>query len=119
MYPGTDREQIMVTNGSIEANFVTMWTLLEPGDELVLMLPNYMQLWGAAWAFGVVVKPFYLHESLGWQPDPEEIRGLITPKTKMIAVCNPNNPTGAVLGAETMKEIIEIARGRRRVAVCR
>ena len=40
MYPGTDRENIMVTSGSIEANFVALWTLLNPGDELLLMLPN-------------------------------------------------------------------------------
>ncbi len=109
MYPSTDREQIMVTNGSIEANFVSMWTLLEPGDELVLMLPNYMQLWGAARAFGVHVKPFYLHESRNWQPDLDELRSLVTPKTRMIAVCNPNNPTGAVLSDEAMTEIINIA----------
>ncbi len=40
LYPGTDRDNILVTNGSIEANFVAVWTLLSPGDELVLMLPN-------------------------------------------------------------------------------
>ncbi len=110
MYAGTDREQIMVTNGSIEANFVSMWTLLEPGDELVLMLPNYMQLWGAARAFGITVRPFHLREDLNWQPDLVELRSLVTPKTKMIAVCNPNNPTGAVLTDGAMNEIVSIAR---------
>ena len=110
MYEGTDRDQIMVTNGSIEANFITLWTLLEAGDELVLMLPNYMQLFGAARAFGVKVTPFYLRENLGWQPDLDELRGIVTSRTKMIAVCNPNNPTGAVLSGTAMEEIVQLAR---------
>ncbi len=111
MYPGTDRDQVMVTNGSIEANFVTLWTMLDAGDELVLMLPNYMQIWGAARAFGVDIKPFYLREELGWQPDLEELRSMVSTSTKMIAVCNPNNPTGAVLSNSAMDEIVKLAEG--------
>jgi aspartate/methionine/tyrosine aminotransferase len=111
LYPGTDRDHVMVTAGSIEANFVAMWTLLEPGDELVLMLPNYMQLWGTARSFGVDVKPFHLREDLGWQPDLDELRSLVSPRTKMIAVCNPNNPTGAVLSPSAMDAIVEMAEG--------
>ena len=111
MYPGTDRENIMVTSGSIEANFVALWTLLNPGDELLLMLPNYMQLWGAARGFGIEVKPFHLLEDRDWQPDLDELRNLVSPNTKMIAICNPNNPTGAILSSSAMDEIVEIARG--------
>jgi len=110
MYPGTNRDNVLVTNGSIEANFVAMWSLLNPGDELVLMLPNYMQIWGIARAFNITVKPFYLKEELGWQPDLEELTKLVTPKTKMIAVCNPNNPTGAVLSEEAMHKIVSMAK---------
>lgn len=110
MYPGTNRENILVTNGSIEANFVTIWNLLERGDEIVLMLPNYMQIWGLARAFGMTVKPFYLREELGWQPDLDELCKLVTPNTKMIAVCNPNNPTGAILSEEAMAEIVRLAK---------
>jgi len=110
LYPGTNRDNILVTNGSIEANFVAIWTLLNPGDELVLMLPNYMQIWGIARAFNITVKPFYLKEELGWQPDLDEFTKLITPKTKMIAVCNPNNPTGSVLSEEAMNEIVSRAK---------
>ncbi len=110
MYPGTDRENILVTSGSAEANFVAVWNLLERGDEIVLMLPNYMQIWGVARAFGIEVKPFYLKEELSWQPDIAELREIVTSKTKMIAVCNPNNPTGAILSKDAMSEIIKIAR---------
>jgi len=110
MYPGTDMDNILVTSGSIEANFVSIWNLLNKGDELVLMLPNYMQIWGVARAFGIDVKPFYLKEELNWQPDLNELRDLVTSKTKMIAVCNPNNPTGAVMSEEAMAEIVRLAR---------
>jgi len=110
MYQGTDCDNILVTNGSIEANFVTMWSLLESSDELVHMLPNYMQIQGLTRSFGVNVKPFYLHEELGWQPDLDELRKLVTPHTKMIAICNPNNPTGAVLSKKAREEIIRLAR---------
>ena len=109
MYPGTNRDNVMVTSGSIEANFVTVWSLLERGDELVLMLPNYMQIWGVARAFDINVKPFYLKEELQWQPDLDELKRLVSPKTKMIAVCNPNNPTGAVLSEDAMDIIVELA----------
>ncbi|MBL7082328.1 MAG: aminotransferase class I/II-fold pyridoxal phosphate-dependent enzyme [Candidatus Aminicenantes bacterium] len=109
LYPGTDLDNVLVTNGSAEANFITIWTNLEPGDELILMLPNYMQIWGIARSFGVTVKPFYLREDLNWGPDLDELKSLISPRTKMIAVCNPNNPTGAVLSKEEMKEIVHIA----------
>jgi len=110
MYPGTDRDNILVTSGSIEANFIAIWNLLEKGDEIVLMLPNYMQIWGVARAFGIDVKPFYLKEELDWQPDLDELQGLVTSKTKMIAVCNPNNPTGAILSEEAMSKIVELGK---------
>jgi len=109
LYPGADLDNVLVTNGSAEANFINVWCNLEPGDELLLMVPNYMQMWGIARAFGATVKPFHLREDLNWGPDLEELKSLITSRTKMIAVCNPNNPTGAVLSEEAMKEIIHIA----------
>lgn len=109
MYPGADEDCVTVTCGSAEANFISMWDLLEPGDELVVMLPNYMQIWGLGRAFGAVVKPFHLKESLGWQPDPAEVEELVTDKTKVIALCHPNNPTGAVLTEATMDKLIALA----------
>jgi len=109
LYPGTDKDNVLVTNGTAEANFITVWSFLEPGDELILMLPNYMQIWGIARSFGVTIKPFHLKEELNWGPDLDELEDRISPRTKMIAVCNPNNPTGAVLNEEAMKEIVRLA----------
>jgi aspartate/methionine/tyrosine aminotransferase len=109
LYPGIGLEQILATAGSSEANFLLMWSLIEPGDEVLFELPNYMQMGGLLRAFGAEVKPFYLRESLGWQPDLDEMRRLVTPRTKLIVLTNPNNPTGSVLDPEVMKGIIELA----------
>lgn len=109
LYPGASVDNILVTNGSAEANFLSVWTNIESGDELILMVPNYMQIWGLARSFGATVKQFHLREELGWAPDLEELKRLISSRTKAIAVCNPNNPTGATLSTESMDEIARLA----------
>ncbi len=110
LYPGADLDNVLVTNGSAEANFINIWCNLDAGDELLLMVPNYMQMWGIARTFGVKVKPFHLREELNWDPDLDELKNLITSRTKMIAICNPNNPTGAVMSNEAMEEIVRLAK---------
>jgi aspartate/methionine/tyrosine aminotransferase len=109
LYPGADAANVLVTNGTAEANFTAVWSMLEPGDELVLMLPNYMQIYGLARSFGADVKPFHLIEQVKWGPSIEQLKQLVTKKTKMIAVCNPNNPTGAVLSDVEMRWIFKLA----------
>jgi aspartate/methionine/tyrosine aminotransferase len=74
-----------------------------------MMVPNYMQIWGIVEEMGATPKAFHLREHDNWAPDLEELRRLVTPKTKMIAVCNPNNPTGATLSEAGMHEIVAIA----------
>jgi aspartate/methionine/tyrosine aminotransferase len=111
LYPGIGLEQILATAGSSEANFLLMWSLIEPGDEVLFEVPNYMQMAGLLRAFGAAVKPFRLHESLGWQPDLDEMRRLVTPKTKLIVLTNPNNPTGSILSPEVMNGIVAMASG--------
>ncbi len=110
MYNDVDEENVLVTNGSSEANFVACHTLLEKGDEVVMMIPNYMQIWGIAKEMGCIPKAFHLKEENEWAPDLEELRSLVSPKTKMIAICNPNNPTGYTLTSQEIKEIVEIAK---------
>ncbi len=109
LYPNQSMDNVLVTNGSSEANFIACHTLVEPGDEVVMMVPNYMQIWGIVEEMGATPKAFHLRESRDWAPDLEELRQLVTPKTKMIAVCNPNNPTGATLSEVEMREIVSIA----------
>lgn len=109
LYPGTNIENILVTSGSSEANFLLIWSQIEPGDEVVFMLPNYMQMWGLLRGFGADVKPFYLREELNWNPDLDELKRIVSKKTKLIVVNNPNNPTGAVLSPEVRETIIDLA----------
>lgn len=110
LYKGLDEDNIMVTNGSSEANFLAMHTLLKIGDEVVIMNPNYMQIWGAVEEMGCIPKAFNLRSENNWAPDMDELRSLVTENTKMIVICNPNNPTGYVLTDTEMQEMVEIAR---------
>jgi aspartate/methionine/tyrosine aminotransferase len=109
LYPGIGPDQILATAGSSEANFLLMWSLIEPGDEVLFELPNYMQMWGLLRGFGARVRSFHLRHDLGWQPDLDELRRLVTPKTKLIVLTNPNNPTGSVLSREAMDGFVSLA----------
>jgi len=108
-------ENITVTNGGSEANYVTLWTLLEPGSRLAFMIPNYMQGWGLGRAYADGVDAFLLvkHKDGGqyrWALDVESLKHAVTPKTNVILVTNPNNPTGAVLTAAEMDAVVDVAR---------
>src|SRR5436190_17434415 len=95
-YPGATSDHIQVTNGGSEANYIATWNLVEPGDEVVMMVPNYMQTWGVARAFGAAVREWPLaHDGSRWTIDAAALDRLVSPRTKLIVVCNPNNPTGA------------------------
>jgi len=107
LYPGASPEQVLVTTGSSEANFVLCWRLIEPGDKVAIMLPNYLQTWGLAQNFGAEVRGFELHEERGWEPFVEEIRSAIAPGTKLVVVTNPHNPTGHVLSDDARRAIVE------------
>ncbi len=109
-YQGANRENVLVTVGAIEANYLAVRALLDPGDEVVVMLPNYMQIWGIAKNHDLKIKTFQLIEENGWAPDLEELESKVSPATKLIAVCNPNNPTGRAMTEAEMGRIVDIAR---------
>jgi aspartate/methionine/tyrosine aminotransferase len=109
LYPGATADNVVVANGTAEANYISVWRLVEPGDEVVLMLPNYMQLWGVARGQGATVVPWHLREERSWGPDLDELDALVGPRTRLIALVNPNNPTGAILGEEAMRRIAAAA----------
>ncbi len=109
LYREQGADNVIVTNGSSEANFVACHTLLGPGDEVVMMVPNYMQIWGIVEEMGAAPRAFHLREKNGWAPDLDELRDLVTDRTKMIVVCNPNNPTGYTLSDGEMREIVNLA----------
>jgi len=112
MYPGATPDHVQVTNGGAEANYVTTWHLVEPGDEVVMMAPNYMQTRGLARAFGATVTEWPLvnaSDGNPWRVDIEALERLVTARTKLIIICNPNNPTGARFEADDLDRIAAIA----------
>jgi aspartate/methionine/tyrosine aminotransferase len=127
MYDGATPEHVQVTNGGSEANCILLMRLIQPGDEIVFLTPNYMQAAGLARGLGATVRPWRLRETaadraiaaefaefadprtLKWAVDLNELRALVTPKTRAILLCNPNNPTGARLDAPTLDDICRIA----------
>jgi aspartate/methionine/tyrosine aminotransferase len=106
-YPGATVEQIEVTNGTSEANYVVALCQLQPGDEVAMEVPNYMQMPGVARSLGATVRPFLLRQDTGWEPDWDEFDAAVTPRTKLLYLSNPNNPTGAILSASAMRRIVD------------
>ncbi|RME70781.1 MAG: aminotransferase class I/II-fold pyridoxal phosphate-dependent enzyme [Chloroflexi bacterium] len=109
LYPGASPDNVVVTSGAAQANFTAVLTTLDPGDEIVVMLPNYMQIWGVAKNYGVQIRSFPLRPELGWGFDPDDLRRAVTNSTRLIAVCNPNNPTGHIMSAEEMEAVVQAA----------
>jgi len=109
LYPGAKPENVLVTVGAIEGNYISVRTLLSPGDEIVIMLPNYMQIWGIAKNHDLKIKTFQLQEKEGWGMNVAELEEAVTSETKLIAVCNPNNPTGHTLTETEMAAVVACA----------
>jgi aspartate/methionine/tyrosine aminotransferase len=109
LYEGARPHNVLVTVGAAEANYITTRTLLATGDEIAVMLPNYMQVWGIAMNHGYTLKEFHLQEAEGWAVDVEELNEAVTANTRLIAVCNPNNPTGYILTEAEMDSIVAAA----------
>ena len=109
MYRGAAADNVLVTTGAIEANYNIIRTLLKAGDEIAIMLPNYMQIWGLAQNEGLQIKTFRLREEQGWALDLDELNDAVTDRTRLIAICNPNNPTGYILTEAEMDAVVAAA----------
>lgn len=112
LYAGAGTHHIQVTNGGSEANFITLLHLVEPGDEIVMMTPNYMQAPAIATALEAEVRDWPLRSpgpSSRWEPDFAALEALVSPRTKVIFICTPNNPTGCRLTADELDRLGAIA----------
>ena len=106
-YPGATVDDIEVTNGTSEANYLIALSQLQPGDIVAMEVPNYMQMPGVARSLGATVRTFRLRQETGWEPDWNEFESAVTAQTKLLYLSNPNNPTGAVLSDDAMRRIAE------------
>ncbi len=110
LYNGADGEQhVLVTVGAAEASNIILQTLLKPGDEVATLTPTYKQVWGVAQNSGHQVRPFRLRPENGWALDVDEMNAQVNKKTKIIAIVNPNNPTGYIMTEDEMAAIIAAA----------
>lgn len=109
LYPGTSDRSLMVTVGGAEANFVSCWHLVEPGQPAAVMMPNYQQVPGLVESLGGKVLPFYLREDWGWRPDLDQLADALEKGARFVALTNPNNPTGVVLTEREMDDIVALA----------
>ena len=113
LYDGASAANVLVTNGSAEANLLACWHLIEPGDEAVVVHPVYMQIPGLIRSFGATVREVWLEPGPSrWRLDLDAVRRAVGPRTRFIAVCNPNNPTGARLDGAAVAELRRIAADR-------
>jgi aspartate/methionine/tyrosine aminotransferase len=109
-YPGASNDEVTVVNGGSEANFLTLLALLDPGDRLAFMVPNYLQGSGLGRALGRGTDTFGLTLQEGrWALDVAQLEAAVGAATKVVMVCNPNNPTGSVLSPGEMDEIVRVA----------
>ena len=109
LYPDATPEHVLVTVGAAEANQIICQTLLRPGDEVVVMEPGYRQVWGMAHNLGCEVRSFALDPANGWRPNLAALEQALSPRTRLIALVNPNNPTGAILTPTEMQQIAAAA----------
>jgi alanine-synthesizing transaminase len=107
---GVTLDDIYLGNGASDLIAMATNALLDNGDELLLPTPDY-PLWTAVTSLsGGRPVHYRCDEANGWQPDLDDIRAKITPRTKGIVIINPNNPTGALYADDALKAIVQIAR---------
>lgn len=110
LYKTLNIENIVPTHGASGANHHVFYSLISPGDRVVSIMPTYQQLYSIPESYGADVQILHLSKGNNYLPDLEKLRRLVTPKTKMICINNPNNPTGALMSEQLLREIVEIAR---------
>jgi aspartate/methionine/tyrosine aminotransferase len=110
LYKTLNIENIVPTHGASGANHHVFYSLISPGDRVVSIMPTYQQLYSIPESYGADVQILHLSKENNYLPDLEKLRRLVTPKTKMICINNPNNPTGALMSEKMLREIVEIAR---------
>lgn len=111
-YENTSPDEVLVTTGAIEANFLLFNELLSPGDRVVAVNPAYQQLNSVPRAIGCDVALWQLRRNGGFHYDLDDLRALATPGTRMIVINTPHNPTGAMLSESDLAEIYAIAEER-------
>jgi aspartate/methionine/tyrosine aminotransferase len=106
LYPHAGPEQVLVTVGASQANSLVCNTLLQPGDEVLVLTPGYRQVCGLALNAGCTVKELPLLPDHDWHAELDQLDTLVTERTRLVAIVNPNNPTGSILSRAEMQRVV-------------
>lgn len=118
LYKTLQPEEIVPTHGASGANHHIFYSLIDPGDRVISIMPTYQQLYSIPESYGADLQMMHLKPENGYLPDLEELKKLAIPGTKMICINNPNNPTGALMGKELLMQIVEIAKSVGAYVLC-
>ena len=110
LYSKQSAQNILVTHGTIGANSLVHQTLVSRGDRVVAVVPTYQQHYSIPQSIGADVKQLLLDEADQFLPDLDQLKSLATQDTRLIALTNPNNPTGSLMDMTFLQEIVDIAR---------
>ena len=111
LYAHQKPDNVIVTHGTIGANALVHQALVSRGDHVISVIPTYQQHYSIPASIGAEVSHLRLREEHDFLPDLLELKRLAVPGTRLIAINNPNNPTGALMQREMLEEIASIARG--------
>ena len=110
LYKTIKTDEVITTHGATGANHLVLYSLVEPGDHVISVMPTYQQLYSIPESFGAHVDILHLKKENKFLPDIDALRKSVSEKTKVICINNPNNPTGALIPSDILKEIVKIAR---------
>jgi aspartate/methionine/tyrosine aminotransferase len=110
LYAKQARENVLVCHGTIGANMLVHQALVSRGDHVIAVVPTYQQHYSIPESLGAEVETLQLRAEHGYLPDLEALKAMLRPTTKLIAINNPNNPTGALMDAAKLGEIAALAR---------
>ena len=102
LYHTIHPDEVVTTHGAAGANHHVFYSLIEPGDRVISIMPTYQQLYSIPEAYQADVQVLQLEKENGYLPDLNELRRLAVPGTKLICINNPNNPTGALMSTELL-----------------
>jgi aspartate/methionine/tyrosine aminotransferase len=104
---GTTADHVVTAQGTSMANFLAMATVIERGDEVLIEQPAYEPMLSAAAYLGAEVKRFHRKHANGYQIDVDELKGLLTPRTRLVVLTSPHNPSGVVVEPAILEQIAE------------
>ncbi len=118
LYDTRSRHDVMIAHGAIGANSLVYQALVEAGDRVVAIVPNYQQHYSIPESLGAHVDKLRLREEDAFMPDLDALRRLVIPGTKLISLSNPNNPTGSLLERAQLEQVAAIADAVGAYVVC-